>query len=306
MFIAVRMNVADDQGSRACLMNTGENSLHSGLAWASDGVLPWSSPLIVSWHGARQSFCSSGLAWASDGVLPCSSVVTPSWQDAGWSSCSSGLAWASDGLLPCSSPLIVSRQDAERSSCSSGLAWASDSVLPCSSPLIVSRQIAGWSSCSSGLAWASDSVLPCSSLVTASLQDAGWSSCSSGLGGASSGEAGWPAKLLTWLADLMRAGDSWRSRLPVLATSRLAVTVFCQCMHSCDWCWHAGGPHLYTFIVGRGATEWRLELPWGTLIRWRLLHCRRLAHIELGTGVGYGTTELISSPEILHRYKARK
>jgi hypothetical protein len=32
MFIAAGMNITDDQGSSACLMNTGENSLHSGLA----------------------------------------------------------------------------------------------------------------------------------------------------------------------------------------------------------------------------------------------------------------------------------
>jgi hypothetical protein len=36
MFIAVRMNITDDQGSRACLLNTGKNSIHSGLACASD------------------------------------------------------------------------------------------------------------------------------------------------------------------------------------------------------------------------------------------------------------------------------
>jgi hypothetical protein len=40
MFITVRMNITDDQGSRACLMYTGENSLHSRLAWASGSVLP--------------------------------------------------------------------------------------------------------------------------------------------------------------------------------------------------------------------------------------------------------------------------
>jgi hypothetical protein len=37
MFIAIRMNITDEQGSRVCLMNTGEKSLHSGLAWAIDG-----------------------------------------------------------------------------------------------------------------------------------------------------------------------------------------------------------------------------------------------------------------------------
>jgi hypothetical protein len=31
------MNIADEQGSRACLMGTHENSLRSGLAQASDG-----------------------------------------------------------------------------------------------------------------------------------------------------------------------------------------------------------------------------------------------------------------------------
>jgi hypothetical protein len=31
------MNITDEQGSRACLMNTSENSLHSGLARASNG-----------------------------------------------------------------------------------------------------------------------------------------------------------------------------------------------------------------------------------------------------------------------------
>jgi hypothetical protein len=37
MFITFGMNITDKQGSRTCLMNTSENSLHSGLAWASDG-----------------------------------------------------------------------------------------------------------------------------------------------------------------------------------------------------------------------------------------------------------------------------
>jgi hypothetical protein len=32
MFIAVRSNTADEQGSRVCLMNTGKNSLPRGLA----------------------------------------------------------------------------------------------------------------------------------------------------------------------------------------------------------------------------------------------------------------------------------
>jgi hypothetical protein len=32
MYIAVRMNLTDEQESRACLMNTGENSLRSELA----------------------------------------------------------------------------------------------------------------------------------------------------------------------------------------------------------------------------------------------------------------------------------
>jgi hypothetical protein len=32
MFIAVRMNITDEQRSRACLMNTDENSLCSGQA----------------------------------------------------------------------------------------------------------------------------------------------------------------------------------------------------------------------------------------------------------------------------------
>jgi hypothetical protein len=32
MFIALRMNITDKQGSRACLMNTDENSFLSGLA----------------------------------------------------------------------------------------------------------------------------------------------------------------------------------------------------------------------------------------------------------------------------------
>jgi hypothetical protein len=30
------MNITDEQGSKACLMNTDENSVHSELAWASD------------------------------------------------------------------------------------------------------------------------------------------------------------------------------------------------------------------------------------------------------------------------------
>jgi hypothetical protein len=32
MFIAVRIDIIEEQGSRACLKNTGENSLRSGLA----------------------------------------------------------------------------------------------------------------------------------------------------------------------------------------------------------------------------------------------------------------------------------
>jgi hypothetical protein len=37
MYIAVRMNITDDQGRIACLMNTGENFVHIGLAGASGG-----------------------------------------------------------------------------------------------------------------------------------------------------------------------------------------------------------------------------------------------------------------------------
>jgi hypothetical protein len=37
MFIAVRINITDNQGSRVCLMNTSEHSLRSGLACANDG-----------------------------------------------------------------------------------------------------------------------------------------------------------------------------------------------------------------------------------------------------------------------------
>jgi hypothetical protein len=48
MFIAVRMNIMYDQGSGVCLMNTGKPSLHSRLAWASDGVLLWSNPVVAS------------------------------------------------------------------------------------------------------------------------------------------------------------------------------------------------------------------------------------------------------------------
>jgi hypothetical protein len=53
MFIAVRMNITYDQGSRACLMNTSENSLRSGLAWASDGgdiVVPEKGRLSEAGH----------------------------------------------------------------------------------------------------------------------------------------------------------------------------------------------------------------------------------------------------------------
>jgi hypothetical protein len=69
--------------------------------------------------------------------------------------------------------------------------------------------------------------------VIVSQRDAGQSSCSSRLAGASGGEDGWPAKLLPQLAGLMSAGDCWRSRLPLIATSKLAVAVFSQCKRSC-------------------------------------------------------------------------
>jgi hypothetical protein len=45
-------------------MNTGENSLRSGLAWTSDGVLLCSSPVIASRRDAGWSSCSSGLVGA--------------------------------------------------------------------------------------------------------------------------------------------------------------------------------------------------------------------------------------------------
>jgi hypothetical protein len=64
MFIAVRMNITDDQGSEACLMNSGENFLRSGLTSASDGcdiVVPEKGRLSE----AGRSSCSSGLAGAS-------------------------------------------------------------------------------------------------------------------------------------------------------------------------------------------------------------------------------------------------
>jgi hypothetical protein len=37
MFIAVRMNITDDQGSWACLKNNGKNSLYSELACTRNG-----------------------------------------------------------------------------------------------------------------------------------------------------------------------------------------------------------------------------------------------------------------------------
>jgi hypothetical protein len=53
IFIAVRMDITDDQGSRACLMNTVENSLHSGPASASEGsdiVVPEMGHLSEAGH----------------------------------------------------------------------------------------------------------------------------------------------------------------------------------------------------------------------------------------------------------------
>jgi hypothetical protein len=58
------------------------------LAWASDGVLFYSSSVIASRRDAGRSTCSSGLAWASDGVLFCSGAAcffaAARWLRAGW------------------------------------------------------------------------------------------------------------------------------------------------------------------------------------------------------------------------------
>jgi hypothetical protein len=91
------MNITDDNGSGACLMNTGEISLHSRLAWASDSVFPSSSPVIASWCDAGWSSCSKRLAWANDSVRSCRSQMIVSWWDPGRRSCGNGLAGASSG-----------------------------------------------------------------------------------------------------------------------------------------------------------------------------------------------------------------
>jgi hypothetical protein len=53
MFIAVRVNITDDQESRVCLMNTGKNSLDSVPARASDSsdiVVPGKGQLLEAGH----------------------------------------------------------------------------------------------------------------------------------------------------------------------------------------------------------------------------------------------------------------
>jgi hypothetical protein len=90
------MYITDKQGSRACLMNNGKNSLCSGLAWASDG-----NDIIVPEKGhlsdAGRGCCHSGLTSASIILPSSSSSMLASWRDARWSSCSNGLAGASGG-----------------------------------------------------------------------------------------------------------------------------------------------------------------------------------------------------------------
>jgi hypothetical protein len=76
IFIAVGMNITYEQGSRARLVNTDENSLRSGLAWASDGgdtVVPEKGRLSE----AGQSSSSSELAGASGGEARRPAVLLP-------------------------------------------------------------------------------------------------------------------------------------------------------------------------------------------------------------------------------------
>jgi hypothetical protein len=72
MFNAVRTNITDDQGNRACLRDTGEHSRRRGLAWASDG----GDTVVLEKGRLAEAGCSSrhsGLPSANVGVLPCNS-----------------------------------------------------------------------------------------------------------------------------------------------------------------------------------------------------------------------------------------
>ena len=72
--LQVRINITDEEGSRACPMNTGKISLRSGPARASDGgdiVVPEKGRLS---EAGRNSLLS-GLASSSVGVLPCISLA---------------------------------------------------------------------------------------------------------------------------------------------------------------------------------------------------------------------------------------
>jgi hypothetical protein len=61
MFIAVRMSITDEQGSRACLMIMERSSCRCGLASAIVSVLLCLSTVIASRRDAGRSSCSSGL-----------------------------------------------------------------------------------------------------------------------------------------------------------------------------------------------------------------------------------------------------
>jgi hypothetical protein len=92
MFIAVRMNITEAQGSRACLMNTGENSLRSGLACSSDSgdiVVPKKFCLSE----AERSSCRSGLTSASDGEA--------GWSDERWRSLAESALGAATSKTRC-------------------------------------------------------------------------------------------------------------------------------------------------------------------------------------------------------------
>jgi hypothetical protein len=73
MIIAVRMNITNDQGSRTCLVNAGENCLHSVPALAIDSgdiAVPEKGYLLGA--GGVGALSHSRLSCTSVSVLPCS------------------------------------------------------------------------------------------------------------------------------------------------------------------------------------------------------------------------------------------
>jgi hypothetical protein len=78
MFIAVRMNITDEQGSRMCLMSTGKTPFIAGqleLVTAAIWAVCW-KPGVPA--GCQAKLCCGWLACASVGDFPCGSPVIAS------------------------------------------------------------------------------------------------------------------------------------------------------------------------------------------------------------------------------------